>query len=82
MKVLEEKIKKKRFDPVHKRSRSAISEEVFGNFNFRDEIDLKQEIKVLEEEKTIVKNLLKNNFLFQNMDEKDEEIILRAINVQ
>ena len=43
---------------------------------------MKQEIKVLEEEKNIVKNLLKNNILFQNMDEKDEEIILRAINVQ
>jgi len=55
---------------------------VFGVYNFRDEFELKGDIKLLEEEMGLVKNLLKNNILFQNMDEKDEEIILRGITIQ
>ena len=79
---LELKIKKLRFDPVHRANRSGISEEVFGLFNFRDELDGYAEIRLKEEEQQLVKNLIKTSPLFQNLDEKDEEAILRAIKTQ
>lgn len=44
------KIKKLRFDPVHRANRSGISEEVFGLFNCRDDLDVYSEIMLEEEE--------------------------------
>jgi cAMP-dependent protein kinase regulator len=55
-----------------------ISEEVFGEFNLREDIVLAEK-SMSESEKVLVKSLLRSSILFQNLDCKDEEVLLKAM---
>ena len=48
-----------------------ISEEVFGSFNKKESIQLKN-VPKLEQTKLLILSLIRNSILFQNLDYKDE----------
>ncbi len=60
------------------RSRIAISEEVFGNFNKKEVVEL-VDIPKDHETKLLIKSLIRNSILFQNIDAKDEETIISSM---
>lgn len=74
---LEAKIKDKR-GQGKKKSRLGISEEVFGSFNKKEQIALK-DVPKSEETKLLIRSLVRNSILFQNLDSKDEDILIKAM---
>lgn len=75
---LEMRMERKKANRSHHRSRMGISEEVFGEFNLREELVVAEK-SMSEDEKVLVKSLLRSSILFQNLDCKDEEALLKAI---
>jgi cAMP-dependent protein kinase regulator len=61
-----------------KNSRFAISEEVFGNFNKKESF-IPKIINKSEEAKVLILSLIRNSILFQNLDSRDEEVIINAM---
>lgn len=49
-----------------------MSEESFGDYNDRAELELTQTDYLQGKEKGLVKSYMKNSILFQNLDDKDE----------
>jgi hypothetical protein len=60
------------------RSRMAISEEVFGSFNKKEQLDI-VEIHKDQETTLLIKSLIRNSILFQNIDSKDEETLIKSM---
>lgn len=56
----------------------AISEEAFGFYNKKQSVVLTQIPKSLETE-LLIKSLIRNSILFQNLDWKDEEILIKSM---
>jgi hypothetical protein len=52
------------------RSRIAISEEVFGCFNKKEAVEL-TEVPKDQETTLLIKSLIRNSILFQNIDSRD-----------
>lgn len=48
-----------------------ISEEVFGNFNRKESVELKS-VPKKQQVKLLILSLIRNSILFQNVDYKDE----------
>lgn len=67
---LEAKLAKKKAQGKS-RSRIAISEEVFGCFNKKEAVAL-TEVPKDEETTLLIKSLVRNSILFQNIDSRDE----------
>ena len=59
-----------------------MPEENFSDYNDRAELELTQTDHLQGREKGLVKSYMKNSILFQNLDEKDEEIIMKAMTVR
>ena len=55
-----------------------ISEEVFGCFNKKESFQLKSVIKAAET-KLLIRGLIRNSILFQNIDYQDEEDLICAM---
>lgn len=60
------------------RSRMAISEEVFGCFNKKETVEL-AEVPKDQETTLLIKSLIRNSILFQNIDSRDEEALIKAM---
>ena len=56
----------------HSRKVFSMSEESFGDYNDRAELELTQTDYLQGKEKGLVKSYMKNSILFQNLDDKDE----------
>lgn len=69
-------MEKKKSQP---KRRICISEEVFGEFNDRMELELNEGSGLTEDERELVRSFMRGSILFQNLDAKDEEIIIRAV---
>ena len=55
-----------------------ISEEVFGNFNKKDNVEFRC-IPKSEESKLLILSLIRNSILFSNLDESEENTIVNAM---
>ena len=62
-------------------SRMAISEESFGIFNKKQSVVL-AEIPKSKETEILIKSLIRNSVLFQNLDWKDEESLIKSMSEQ
>lgn len=77
--------KSKKVSQVAKRNRSAVSAEVYGEFNKKESFVAKvntflsQVIPKSEDTKTRILILLGNSILFKNLDTKDAEIVMGAM---
>jgi len=56
----------------------AISEETFGLFNKKQSVQL-AEIPKTEESQILIKSLIRNSILFQSLDWKEEETLIKAM---
>lgn len=61
------------------RSRIGISEEAFGSFNKKETMEL-TEVPKDQETTMLIKSLIRNSILFQNIDSRDEEALIKAMN--
>ena len=55
-----------------------ISQEAFGNFNKKQSVVLTEVPKSLETQ-FLIKSLIRNSILFQNLDWKDEEALIKTM---
>jgi len=55
-----------------------ISEEVFGNFNKKDQVEFRC-IPKTEESKVLIISLIRNSILFSNLDENEESTVVNAM---
>ena len=62
--------------------RICSNEETFAEYNDRAELELTQADNLSKKEKELVKSFMKQSLLFQNLDKKDEDIIMKAMTVR
>ena len=74
----DEEFLNRRKNAAKKRSRVGISEEVFGEFNRKDSVEFRV-IPKSEESKFLILGLIKSSILFSNIDEKDENTVITAM---
>ncbi len=55
-----------------------ISEEVFGSFNKKESFQIKN-VPKSEQTKLLITSLIRNSILFQNVDYKDEDVLICAM---